>query len=68
VTAAIEVTVRDLAHDLQPVLAPLSIATRSLSRELAGGSSPAERRPYRIPHPRMASRAPVLQDTQVAMA
>jgi hypothetical protein len=50
------------------VLAPLSIATRSLSRELAGGSSPAERRPYRIPHPRMASRAPVLQDTQVAMA
>jgi DNA-binding IclR family transcriptional regulator len=69
VTAAIEVTVRDLAHDLQPVLAPLSIATRSLSRELAGGSSSlAERQAYRIPHPRMASRAPVLQDTQVAMA
>ena len=69
VIAAIEVTVRDLAHDLQPVLAPLSIATRSLSRELAGGSS--SRRSagrYRIPHPRMASRAPVLQDTQVAMA
>ena len=58
VIAAIELTVRDLAHDLQPVLAPLSIATRSLSRELAGGAPPATPA-YRIPHPRMATPGPV---------
>jgi DNA-binding IclR family transcriptional regulator len=34
VVAAIEVTVRHLDRDLQPILGPLSIAARSLSREL----------------------------------
>jgi DNA-binding IclR family transcriptional regulator len=68
VIAAIEVTVRDLARELQPVLAPLSIATRSLSRELAGGDLRL-RRPYHLPHPRMATRAAVVQDAaQSAMA
>ena len=36
--AAIELTVRDLGAALQPVLAALTIAARSLSRELAGHS------------------------------
>jgi DNA-binding IclR family transcriptional regulator len=36
VVAAIELTVRELGHDVAPVMAALSIATRSLSRELAG--------------------------------
>jgi len=35
VVAAIELTMRDLSKELQPVMAALSIATRSLSRELA---------------------------------
>ena len=39
IIAAIEVTVRDLGRDLQPCLAPLAIATRSLSRELAADTS-----------------------------
>jgi DNA-binding IclR family transcriptional regulator len=56
VVAAVELTVRDLAGDLQPVLAPLSIATRSLSRELAGGPAP---RTYHRPHPRLTTHAPV---------
>jgi hypothetical protein len=38
VIAAIELAVRDLGHDLQPLLAPLAIASRSLSRELAGAT------------------------------
>jgi DNA-binding IclR family transcriptional regulator len=38
VLAAIELTVPDLGRELQPVMAALSIAARSLSRELAGGS------------------------------
>jgi DNA-binding IclR family transcriptional regulator len=37
VLAAIELTVPDLGRELQPVMAALSIAARSLSRELAGG-------------------------------
>jgi DNA-binding IclR family transcriptional regulator len=41
VLAAIELTVRDLGAELQPVMAALSIATRSLSRELAGAARPA---------------------------
>ncbi|MCO1655565.1 IclR family transcriptional regulator [Pseudonocardia humida] len=51
VLAAIELTVRDLGRELQPVMAALSIASRSLSRELAGGGGepaatvPAPRRP-----------------------
>ena len=36
VLAAIELTVRDLSTTLQPVLVALTIATRSLSRELIG--------------------------------
>ena len=36
VLAAIELTVRDLGSTLQPVLVALTIAARSLSRELAG--------------------------------
>lgn len=39
VLAAIELSVRDLGTDLQPILGPLSIAARSLSRELAGVSA-----------------------------
>jgi DNA-binding IclR family transcriptional regulator len=38
VVAAIELSVRDLGTDLQPILAPLSIAARSLSRELVGAT------------------------------
>ncbi len=41
VVAAIELTVRDLGAALQPVLAALTIAARSLSRELAGQSRQA---------------------------
>jgi DNA-binding IclR family transcriptional regulator len=37
--AAIELTVPDLGRELQPVMAALSIAARSLSRELGAGSS-----------------------------
>ena len=35
VVAAIELAVADLGRDLQPVMAALSVASRSLSRELA---------------------------------
>jgi DNA-binding IclR family transcriptional regulator len=38
VVAAIEVTVPDLGRELQPVMASLTIAARSLSRELSGGT------------------------------
>ncbi|MGE3286548.1 MAG: IclR family transcriptional regulator [Pseudonocardia sp.] len=41
IAAGIELSTRDLGHNLQPVLAALSIAARSLSRELAGGGRPA---------------------------
>ena len=59
VVAAIELAVRDLGHELQPVMAALSIASRSLSRELAGEARPHPA--YRIPHPRMATRPLVPQ-------
>ena len=36
IVAAIELTVTELDHDLHPFIGPLSIACRSLSRELAG--------------------------------
>jgi DNA-binding IclR family transcriptional regulator len=36
VVASLELAVRDLGHELQPVMAALAIASRSLSRELAG--------------------------------
>jgi DNA-binding IclR family transcriptional regulator len=36
VVAAIEVAVADLGHELPPIMAALAIASRSLSRELAG--------------------------------
>ena len=39
VVAAIELTVPELGRELQPVMAALSIAARSLSRELSGGST-----------------------------
>ena len=50
VVAAIELAVGDLGHELQPSMAALSIASRSLSRELAGGEArhgaiPAQARP-----------------------
>ena len=38
VAAAIELTVRDLGKELQPVMAALAVASRSLSRELAGAA------------------------------
>ena len=40
VVAAIEVTVRDLGKELQTVMVALSIASRSLSRELAADARP----------------------------
>jgi len=64
VVAAIELAVRDLGHELQPVLATLSIASRSLSRELAAETHPTNRS-YRVPHPRMAARQ--LQEQIVAL-
>jgi DNA-binding IclR family transcriptional regulator len=39
--AAIELTVPDLGRELQPVMASLHIAARSLSRELSGGAGNA---------------------------
>jgi DNA-binding IclR family transcriptional regulator len=51
VVAAIELTVDDLSHDLRPVMAALSIATRSLSRELAGEACHPPS-PIPIPQPR----------------
>lgn len=38
VMAAIELAVRDLKADLRPVMGPLAIASRSLSRELIGAA------------------------------
>jgi DNA-binding IclR family transcriptional regulator len=38
VVAALELSVRDLGKDLQPILGPLAIAARSLSRELTGAA------------------------------
>ena len=40
VVAAIELTVRDLGKELQTVMVALSIASRSLSRELAADARP----------------------------
>jgi DNA-binding IclR family transcriptional regulator len=64
VVAAIELSVRDLGHELKPVMAALSIASRSLSRELAGEAStprpaPIPPRPAPIPEPRVAMRRAV---------
>ncbi len=68
VVAAIELTVRDLGKELQPVMAALSIATRSLSRELAGDSDrldlaavPAPRRPVHPEVARVVARVDVAQ-------
>lgn len=50
VLAAIELSVRDLGTDLAPLLGPLSIAARSLSRELSGTSpAPAEPAAPQVP-------------------
>jgi DNA-binding IclR family transcriptional regulator len=43
VVAAIELTVPDLGRELHPVMASLSIASRSLSRELAGPTAAGAR-------------------------
>lgn len=40
VVAAIELAVRDLGPELQPVMSALAIASRSLSREIAGEARP----------------------------
>jgi DNA-binding IclR family transcriptional regulator len=39
VVAAVELALRDLGRELQPMMAPLTIACRSLSREMASGSN-----------------------------
>ena len=56
VVAAIELAVRDLREELQPVMAALAIATRSLSRELAGES----RRSGTPLHPLSPEQAPLV--------
>ena len=48
VVAAIELAVADLGRDLQPVTAALSVASRSLSRELA---TEPRRRMSAVPSP-----------------
>ena len=40
VVAAIELTIAELDHDLHPIIGPLTIASRSLSRDIAGGGHP----------------------------
>ena len=51
--AALELTVPDLGRELQPVMAALSIAARSLSRELSGvGTSPQPPTPRAAATPR----------------
>jgi DNA-binding IclR family transcriptional regulator len=52
VIAALELALGDPGHELRAMVATLSIASRSLSRELA--SQACQNRPYRIPQPRMA--------------
>lgn len=46
VVAAIELAVADLGPKLQPLVAALSIAARSLSRELVGGAGPRSVPPH----------------------
>jgi len=48
VVAAIELAVTDLGHELQPIMAALAIASRSLSRELR---APRRARPVRQQEP-----------------
>ncbi len=58
VVAALELAVQDLGRELQPVMAALYIASRSLSRELAGEARPAGTAgPYRTPSPPVALRS-----------
>jgi DNA-binding IclR family transcriptional regulator len=54
IVAAIELTVRDLSKELQPVMAALYVASRSLSRELG------EVRPAHSEWPRLAAHPPVV--------
>jgi hypothetical protein len=51
VVAAIELAVHDLAKDLQPVMAALAIASRSLSREIRNQmpTTPITPRAHRVP-------------------
>ena len=52
VVAAIELAVRDLGHELHPCMAALAIASRSLSRELAGDARAGTARPAAGPRAR----------------
>jgi hypothetical protein len=61
VVAAVELAVGDLGHELQQLTTTLSIATRSLSRELASAARLG--RPCPIPHPRLAMGPTVEQAT-----
>ena len=61
VVAAIELTVPNLGRQLQPVVAALCIAARSLSRELAGGSCTGAHVP-RDADPAVPVGQPVLRD------
>ena len=63
VVAAIEVAVAELGHELPPIMAALSIASRSLSRELAGearlsGAGDARSARRSAPVPRGAAARP----------
>jgi DNA-binding IclR family transcriptional regulator len=67
VVAAIELTVPDLGKELQPVMAALSIAARSLSRELGGtrprtGSPDGSLAPVSALHPVVRDPVPVSRD------
>ena len=66
VIAAIELATGDLGHGLRPTVATLSIASRSLSRELASVAHPDS--PHRSPHPPMARPAVEQATTLVAEA
>ena len=66
VIAAMELATGDLGHDLRSTMATLSIASRSLSRELTCGARPTLT--YRIPHPRTAQSSAGRATTPVAEA
>ena len=62
--AAIELATADLSHELQPMMATLSIASRSLSRELA--TEARTNYPYRTLHPQAAG--PTLEQATALIA
>ena len=57
VVAAIELAVQDLSRELQPVMAALYVASRSLSRELGEAWLPHQAEPRRVPHAPVVLRA-----------